>query len=165
MIVANLWSPADRDTYSAKAPPRPPPAKSNCRPKRRHAESEGTSRKPPEQCSTQKPSLTTDVGLVLQTIELRYVVTVCVPTRPEQNDPDRARAWAAVRAQVGRRVLTLRIERGITQEELALSADIDRSLLIDVEKGRRSLLFERLYDLAQALGVPITEILRGNEEA
>jgi transcriptional regulator with XRE-family HTH domain len=62
-------------------------------------------------------------------------------------------------------VLTLRIERGITQEELALSADIDRSLLIDVEKGRRSLLIERLYDLAQALGVPITEILRGNEEA
>jgi transcriptional regulator with XRE-family HTH domain len=62
-------------------------------------------------------------------------------------------------------VLTLRIERGITQEELALSADIDRSLLIDVEKGRRGLLFERLYDLAQALGVPITEILRGNEEA
>jgi transcriptional regulator with XRE-family HTH domain len=62
-------------------------------------------------------------------------------------------------------VLALRLERGITQEELALSADIDRSLLIDVEKGRRSLLFERLYDLAQALDVPITEILRGNEEA
>jgi DNA-binding XRE family transcriptional regulator len=111
------------------------------------------------------PSLTTDVGLVLQTISRRYVVTVCVPTRPGQNDPDRARAWAAVRAQVGRRVLALRLERGITQEDLALSADIDRSLLIDVEKGRRSLLIERLYDLAQALDVPITEILRGNEEA
>jgi transcriptional regulator with XRE-family HTH domain len=62
-------------------------------------------------------------------------------------------------------VLALRLERGITQEDLALSADIDRSLLIDVEKGRRSLLIERLYDLAQALDVPITEILRGNEEA
>jgi transcriptional regulator with XRE-family HTH domain len=52
------------------------------------------------------------------------------------------------------------LARGITQEALALSADIDRSLLIDVEKGRRSLLFERLYDLAEALEVPITEILR-----
>jgi transcriptional regulator with XRE-family HTH domain len=89
---------------------------------------------------------------------------VCVPTRPSQNDPDRAQAWAAVRAQVGRRLLALRQERGLTQEDLALSADIDRSLLIDVEKGRRSLLFERLYDLATALDVPITEILRGGEE-
>jgi transcriptional regulator with XRE-family HTH domain len=57
-------------------------------------------------------------------------------------------------------VRDLRLARGITQEALALSADIDRSLLIDVEKGRRSLLFERLYDLAEALEVPITEILR-----
>jgi transcriptional regulator with XRE-family HTH domain len=61
---------------------------------------------------------------------------------------------------VGRRVRDLRVERGITQEALALSADIDRSLLIDLEKGRRSLLFERLYDLAAALDVPITEIVQ-----
>lgn len=83
-----------------------------------------------------------------------------MPTRPSQNDPDRARAWAATRADVGSRVRDLRLERGVTQEALALSADIDRSLLIDFEKGRRSLLFERLYDLAAALEVPITEILR-----
>ena len=51
----------------------------------------------------------------------------------------------------------------MTQEALALSADIDRSLLIDLEKGRRSLLFERLYDLAAALDVPITEIVRDRE--
>ena len=51
----------------------------------------------------------------------------------------------------------------MTQEELALSADIDRSLLIDLEKGRRGLLFERLYDLAVALDVPITEILRDRD--
>jgi transcriptional regulator with XRE-family HTH domain len=52
------------------------------------------------------------------------------------------------------------MERGLTQEALALSADIDRSLLIAVEKGRRSLLFERLYDLAAALDVPIGEIVQ-----
>jgi hypothetical protein len=33
------------------------------------------------------------------------------------------------------------------------------ALLIDLEKGRRSLLFERLYDLAAALEVSITEIV------
>lgn len=88
---------------------------------------------------------------------------MCVPTRPVQNDPERARVWAAIRETVGQRVRDLRIERGITQEALALSADIDRSLLIDLEKGRRSLLFERLYDLAAALDVPVTEIMRDRE--
>jgi transcriptional regulator with XRE-family HTH domain len=88
---------------------------------------------------------------------------VCVPTRPSQNDPERARAWAATREAVGRRIRDLRLERGVTQEALALSADIDRSLLIDLEKGRRSLLFERLYDLAAALDVPITDIVRDGE--
>ena len=88
---------------------------------------------------------------------------MCVPTRPSQNDPERAQAWAATREAVGRRIRDLRLERGVTQEALALSADIDRSLLIDLEKGRRSLLFERLYDLAAALDVPITEIVRDGE--
>jgi transcriptional regulator with XRE-family HTH domain len=83
-----------------------------------------------------------------------------VPTRPSQNDPERAKAWAATRRAVGRRIRKLRLEREVTQEALALSADIDRSLLIDLEKGRRSLLFERLYDLAAALDVPITEIVQ-----
>jgi transcriptional regulator with XRE-family HTH domain len=57
------------------------------------------------------------------------------------------------------------MERGLTQEALALSADIDRSLLIAVEKGRRSLLFERLYDLAAALDVPIGEIVQDTKAA
>ena len=83
-----------------------------------------------------------------------------MPTRPSQNDPERAQAWAAARERVGRRIRDLRLERGLTQEALALAADIDRALLVGVEKGRRSLLFERLYDLAEALDVPIGEIVQ-----
>jgi DNA-binding XRE family transcriptional regulator len=96
-------------------------------------------------------------------LRVRRAVTMCVPTRPVQHDPERARVWVAIRQAVGQRVRDLRIERGITQEALALSADIDRSLLIDVEKGRRSLLFERLYDIAKALGVPITDIVQDRD--
>jgi hypothetical protein len=33
-------------------------------------------------------------------------------------------------------------------------------VLIDVEHGRRGLLFERLFDIADALGVPVAELLR-----
>ena len=65
---------------------------------------------------------------------------------------------------VGRHIRDLRLERGLTQEQLALAADIDRSLLIDLEKGRRSLLFERLYDLAAALDVSITAIVQDESE-
>jgi transcriptional regulator with XRE-family HTH domain len=32
-------------------------------------------------------------------------------------------------------------------------------VLIDVEHGRRSLLYERVFDLADALGVPVAELL------
>ncbi len=51
------------------------------------------------------------------------------------------------------------MERGLTQEALALASGISRNILIDVEHGRRGLLFERLYDIAEVLGVPAASLL------
>lgn len=82
-----------------------------------------------------------------------------MPTRPSQTDPERAALWAYRRETVGTRIRELRLERGLTQEELAIRSGVTRNVLISVEHGRRSLLFERLYDLAAALEVPITEVL------
>jgi transcriptional regulator with XRE-family HTH domain len=53
----------------------------------------------------------------------------------------------------------LRIERGLTQEALALESGVTRNVLIHVEHGKRGLLFERLYDLAEVLGVPAGDLL------
>ncbi|SKQ48037.1 XRE family transcriptional regulator [Mycobacteroides abscessus subsp. massiliense] len=50
----------------------------------------------------------------------------------------------------------------MTQEELALASGVTRNVLIDVEHGRRGLLYERLFDLAAALGVEVTELLSGH---
>ena len=36
---------------------------------------------------------------------------------------------------------------------------VTRNLLIDVEHGRRGLLYERLYDIAEALHVPVADLL------
>lgn len=47
----------------------------------------------------------------------------------------------------------------MTQEALALESGVTRNVLIDVEFGRRGLLYERLYDLADALGVPVNDLL------
>ncbi len=61
---------------------------------------------------------------------------------------------------VGGRIRAIRIERGMTQEALALSSGVTRNVLIDVEHGRRGLLYERLFDIADALDVPVGELLQ-----
>ncbi|WP_209923841.1 helix-turn-helix domain-containing protein [Mycolicibacterium lutetiense] len=82
-----------------------------------------------------------------------------MPTRPSQTDPERAALWAQRRHAVGLRIRSLRIERGLTQEALALESGVTRNVLIHVEHGKRGLLFERLYDIAEVLGVPAGDLL------
>lgn len=67
--------------------------------------------------------------------------------------------WEQRRREVGARIRSLRIERGLTQEALALQSGVTRNVLIDVEHGRRGLLFERLFDIADALQVAAGELL------
>lgn len=59
---------------------------------------------------------------------------------------------------VGARIRELRLQRGMTQEELAHAASLGRPMLVWVESGQRSLLYERLFDIAEALGVPASAI-------
>lgn len=99
--------------------------------------------------------------LVGQTFPAFAAVLVCVPTRPSQNDPKRVAVWEMRRRQVGTRIQTLRIDRGYTQEELALRSGVSRNVLIDLEYGRRGILHERLFDIAKALGVSASELLEG----
>ncbi|EHB96866.1 transcriptional regulator, XRE family [Mycobacteroides abscessus subsp. bolletii 1S-154-0310] len=60
-------------------------------------------------------------------------------------------AWEHTRQAVGARIRALRLARGLTQEALALASGVTRNVLIDVEHGRRGLLYERLVDIAEAL--------------
>ena len=82
-----------------------------------------------------------------------------MPTRPSQNSLERLAVWERPRRAVGQRIRALRIERSLTQEALALQSGVTRNVLIGVELGRRSLLYERLFDLAEALEVPVAELL------
>lgn len=49
--------------------------------------------------------------------------------------------------------------QGLTQEALALESGVTRNVLIQVEHGRRGLLYERLFDIAEVLGVDAGELL------
>jgi transcriptional regulator with XRE-family HTH domain len=60
---------------------------------------------------------------------------------------------------VGQNIRDARTGQGMSQETLSLLSGVTRNVLIDVEHGRRGLLYERIYDLAKALQVPIDRLL------
>ena len=81
-----------------------------------------------------------------------------MPTRRASADPERQTRWASIRQRVGGNVRRLRVEAGLTQEALALESGLSRNQLIELEHGRRGVLFERLDDLARALDVPVSDL-------
>jgi len=60
----------------------------------------------------------------------------------------------------GHNVRHLREEQGLTQEELAKKAAINRSYLSGVESGRRKICLENIEKLANALNVPVDILFR-----
>ena len=61
---------------------------------------------------------------------------------------------------MGRNVRVLRLERGLTQEELAHRCEMERSYVSDLERGRRNPSVKALGRLAAALGVAPEALLR-----
>jgi DNA-binding XRE family transcriptional regulator len=82
-----------------------------------------------------------------------------VPRRPSQDDPKRVAAWERRRKTIGSRVRQLREEQGLTLDDLALTSGLSRNTLWDLELGNRGLLYERLFDVALALGVPLADLV------
>ncbi|MFV8054724.1 helix-turn-helix domain-containing protein [Mycobacterium sp. 48b] len=82
-----------------------------------------------------------------------------MPTSAPQDDPHRGEQWQRRRKLIGLRIRTLRLDRGLSQESLALESGVARNQLIQMEHGRRGILAERLYDIAEVLGVPVGELL------
>ncbi len=59
----------------------------------------------------------------------------------------------------GKRLVELRKEKGISQENLALECGIARSYLSGVERGKRNIALLNIYKLAQALDIPPSSLL------
>ena len=85
-----------------------------------------------------------------------------MPTRRDKVDPDQQKRWAESRRRVGANIRRLRLERGLTQEALALESGLSRNQLIELEHGRRGVLFERLDDLAVVLQVDAGTLLKSH---
>ncbi len=61
--------------------------------------------------------------------------------------------------QIGRRISALRKSRGLTQEDLAGAAEIDRSFLSEIENGHKNFSVETLKKIADALNVKPAALL------
>ena len=59
---------------------------------------------------------------------------------------------------IGHNIKTLRISKGISQQELANLASIDRAFISTIENGKRNLSISVLHKIAQSLDSNVAEI-------
>lgn len=63
--------------------------------------------------------------------------------------------------KVGQRIKDLRTEIGISQEKLALKAELDRTYLAGVENGKRNLSLKSLEKIINALEISFHDFFEG----
>lgn len=66
-----------------------------------------------------------------------------------------------IQDKVGRRIRVLRIAAGIPRGTLALMTGITKSYMSEIEAGKKNLTLRSLERIADALGVPLSELFRG----
>ena len=86
-------------------------------------------------------------------------VSVPQPGEVKPARPDRQADGTKRRPHVGDRIALLRGERGLTQESLAERAGISRETVKKIERQKRSPSLSMLETLAEALGVPVSELI------
>lgn len=64
-------------------------------------------------------------------------------------------------ALLGRKIRKLRQDNGLSQEEFAHIADLDRSYIGQIERGSRNIAFSNILKIAQALGVKVSDLTEG----
>lgn len=65
-----------------------------------------------------------------------------------------------IKKKFGNNLKRLRLEKKISQESLALSADLDRTYIPSIEKGERNVSITVVEKLANALNVGISEFFK-----
>lgn len=59
----------------------------------------------------------------------------------------------------GNRIKEERLKQNLSQEKLALEADIDRTYMNDIEKGSRNVSLNIAYKLSKALSISLSNLL------
>ena len=69
----------------------------------------------------------------------------------------------SLQKNLGLAVYELRKEKGLSQEKLALNADIDRRYMSDIENGKRNVSLDILERLAACLEIKVSELIEKAE--
>lgn len=65
--------------------------------------------------------------------------------------------------QLGMRIKFLRKERGWSQEDLALEANVNKNYICDLENGRRNPSLDILERISNAFGISLSVLFKGIE--
>lgn len=65
-----------------------------------------------------------------------------------------------IKKKFGKKVKLLRIEKGWSQEKLALSADLDRTYIPSIEKGERNVSITVIEKIAKAFKISVSELFK-----
>ena len=63
--------------------------------------------------------------------------------------------------ELGTRIQALRKDKGLSQQQLATEADLDRSYISAVEHGKQNVSFATLKGISDALGIGVAELISG----
>ena len=66
----------------------------------------------------------------------------------------------AIEVQIGERIKKIRIEKKLTQEQLAWEANVDRTYMNHVENGRKNISIRSLEKIIKALDVSFHEFFK-----
>ena len=65
-----------------------------------------------------------------------------------------------IQKQFGKKLQTMRKEKGYSQEELAFRAGLDRTYISGIERGIRNPALKNIAKLAKALDVEVIELFK-----
>ena len=69
-----------------------------------------------------------------------------------------------IKAEVGNRIRELRNQNELSQEKLALLAELDRTYIASVENGKRNISIINLEKISKALDCSLAEFFKGIRE-
>lgn len=66
-----------------------------------------------------------------------------------------------IKQKIGQRIKELRLKQGISQEQLALRSDLDRTYMTSVENGKRNISIQNIEKIIDALEITFEDFFKG----
>jgi transcriptional regulator with XRE-family HTH domain len=65
-----------------------------------------------------------------------------------------------LKIKIGQRIKEIRVKQGLSQEKLALLADLDRTYIPSIESGKSNISITVLEKISNALGMTVSDLTK-----